>query len=82
MSKEDYNHDSDSDRVSIHSIVSENGIQNQIKSLVQFDSDNEAPEDKCAQVDKIVKNHVVKEIIVPGKGLSKPSKFDYVTCKS
>jgi len=48
--------------------------------LVQFESDNEAPEDKRAQVDKIIKNHVVKEIISPGRGLSKPSKFDYITC--
>lgn len=47
--------DSDSDsNVSIHSIVTDKD---------DFDSDNEAPEDKAGQVDKIIKNHVVKQII-------------------
>jgi hypothetical protein len=47
--------DSDSDsNVSIHSIVTDKD---------DFDSDNEAPEDKPGQVDKIIKNHVVKQII-------------------
>jgi hypothetical protein len=41
--------------VSIHSIVTDNE---------NFDSDNEAPEDKVGQVDKIIKNHVTKQILV------------------
>ena len=50
--------------------------------LVDFDSDNEAPEDKLGQKDKIIKNHVIKEIIKPGKGLSKPSRFDFLICNN
>ncbi len=65
--------DSSSDsNVSIHSIVTDKE---------DFDSDNEAPEDKPSQVDKIIQNHVTKQIIIPGQGLIKPSKFDYVVCK-
>ena len=44
----------DDDNVSIHSIVSD---------VEDFESDNEAPEDKPGQIDKIIKNHVVKIII-------------------
>ena len=49
---------------------------------MDFESDNEAPMDKLGQKDKIFKNHVIKEIINPGKGLSKPSKFDYLICNN
>lgn len=41
--------------VSIHSIVTDKE---------DFDSDNEAPEDQVGQIDKIIKNHVTKQIIV------------------
>ncbi len=40
--------------VSIHSIVTDNE---------NFNSDNEAPEDKIGQIDKIIKNHVTKKIL-------------------
>ena len=59
----------ESDNVSIHSIVSDQ---------VEFDSDNESPQDQVGQVDKIIMNHVIKYILEPGYGVDKPSKFDYV----
>ena len=59
----------ESDNVSIHSIVSDQ---------VEFDSDNESPQDQVGQVDKIIMNHVIKYILDPGHGVDKPSKFDYV----
>ena len=40
----------ESDNVSIHSIVSDQ---------VEFDSDNESPQDQVGQVDKIIMNHVI-----------------------
>ena len=46
--------DVDDDNISIHSIVSD---------IQDFDSDNEAPEDKEGQIDKIIKNQVVKKIL-------------------
>lgn len=51
---EDNNESSDSN-VSIHSIVTDKE---------DFNSDNEAPEDLPGQEDKIIKNHVVKKIII------------------
>ena len=62
----------ESDNVSIHSIVSDQ---------VEFDSDNESPSDQVGQVDKIIMNHVIKTIIDPGRGVDKPSKFDFVEVK-
>lgn len=56
----DNNRDSDTD--SIHSIVTDRGEDIYIYPD-DFNSDNEAPEDKPGQVDKIVKNHVIKKII-------------------
>ncbi len=58
--------------VSIHSIVTDNE---------DINSDNEAPQDKPGQVEKIIKNHVIKEILSPGSGLKKPSKHDFITSK-
>jgi hypothetical protein len=72
MENFNYIPDDDNDNVSIHSIVTENA---------NFESDNEAPEDQIGQIDKIIKNHVVKEIITPGSGLDKPSKNDFVVSK-
>ncbi len=50
----DLNESSDSN-VSIHSIVTDKE---------DFNSDNEAPEDQTGQIDKIIKNHVVKKILI------------------
>ena len=48
--------DSSSDsNVSIHSIVTDKE---------DFDSDNEAPEDKVGQIDKVFKNHITKQILI------------------
>ena len=66
------NDNEDNDRISIHSIVSEQA---------DFDSDIEAPQDAVNQVDKIILNHVIKMIKIPGRGVDKPSKFDYVKIK-
>lgn len=75
-------YDSSDSAVSIHSIVSDNE---------DFNSDNEAPNDKFGQIDKIIKNHVTKMILVvkwifksinkPGEGLNKPSKSDFIISK-
>ena len=61
-----------SDNISIHSIVTDQE---------EFDSDNEAPSDQTNQVDKIILNHVVKKIQIPGYGVEKPSKYDFITIK-
>ncbi len=66
------NDNEDNDRISIHSIVSEQA---------DFDSDIEAPQDAINQVDKIILNHVIKMIKIPGRGVDKPSKLDYVKIK-
>ena len=66
------NDNEDNDRISIHSIVSEQA---------DFDSDIEAPQDAVNQVDKIILNHVIKMIKIPGRGVDKPSKLDYVKIK-
>ena len=60
------------DNISINSIVSDQP---------EFDSDTEIPKDKAGQEDKIILNHVVKRIVVPGFGLDKPSKHDYLHIK-
>ena len=62
----------DADNISINSIVSDQP---------EFDSDTEIPQDKEGQEDKIILNHVVKRIIVPGIGFDKPSKHDYLHIK-
>ena len=59
----------DADNISINSIVSDQP---------EFDSDTEIPVDKEGQEDKIILNHVVKRIIVPGTGLDKPAKHDFL----
>ena len=59
----------DGDRISINSIVSEQA---------DFDSDIEAPQDQINQIDKVLLNHVVKKIKVPGRGVDKPSKLDFI----
>lgn len=65
--------ENDSDgNVSVHSIVTDKE---------DFDSDNESPQDQRNQVDKIKDNHVTKKINIPGKGVDKPSKFDYLQSK-
>ena len=64
--------DKDADNVSINSIVSDQP---------EFDSDTEIPQDKEGQEDKIILNHVVKRIVVPGIGLDKPSKHDFLCIK-
>ena len=61
-----------SDNISIHSIVTDQE---------EFDSDNEAPSDQTNQIDKIILNHVVKKIQIPGSGVEKPSKYDFITIK-
>ena len=61
-----------SDNISIHSIVTDQE---------DFDSDNEAPSDQTNQIDKIILNHVVKKIQIPGNGVEKPSKYDFITIK-
>ena len=55
--------DSEDSVVSIHSIVTDNR-KIYYELLENFDSDNEAPEDKIGDVQKIVKNHVLKEILI------------------
>ena len=62
----------DADNISINSIVSDQP---------EFDSDTEIPKDKEGQEDKIILNHVVKRILVPGVGLDKPSKHDFLHIK-
>ena len=62
----------DADNISINSIVSDQP---------EFDSDTEIPKDKEGQEDKIILNHVVKRIVVPGYGLDKPSKHDFLHIK-
>ena len=62
----------DADNISIKSIVSDQP---------EFDSDTEIPKDKEGQEDKIILNHVVKRIVVPGYGLDKPSKHDFLHIK-
>ena len=62
----------DADNVSVNSIVSDQP---------EFDSDTEIPKDKEGQEDKIILNHVVKRIVVPGYGLDKPSKHDFLHIK-
>ena len=62
----------DADNISINSIVSDQP---------EFDSDTEIPKDKEGQEDKIILNHVVKRIVVPGFGLDKPSKHDFLHIK-
>ena len=62
----------DADNISINSIVSDQP---------EFDSDTEIPKDKSGQEDKIILNHVVKRIVVPGIGLDKPSKHDFLHIK-
>ena len=62
----------DVDNISINSIVSDQP---------EFDSDTEIPKDKEGQEDKIILNHVVKRIVVPGYGLDKPSKHDFLHIK-
>jgi hypothetical protein len=56
------NYDSSDSEVSIHSIVTDNGNVRGLY-LENIDSDNEAPEDKTGQSEKIIKNHVVKTIV-------------------
>ena len=62
----------DADNISVNSIVSDQP---------EFDSDTEIPKDKEGQEDKIILNHVVKRIVVPGFGLDKPSKHDFLHIK-
>ena len=62
----------DANNISINSIVSDQP---------EFDSDTEIPKDKEGQEDKIILNHVVKRIVVPGFGLDKPSKHDFLHIK-
>ena len=62
----------DADNISINSIVSDQP---------EFDSDTEIPKDKSGQEDKIILNHVVKRIVVPGIGFDKPSKHDFLHIK-
>ena len=62
----------EADNISINSIVSDQP---------EFDSDTEIPKDQTGQEDKIILNHVVKRIIVPGIGCDKPSKYDYLNIK-
>ena len=62
----------EADNISINSIVSDQP---------EFDSDTEIPKDKEGQEDKIILNHVVKRILVPGIGLDKPSKHDFLHIK-
>ena len=62
----------EADNISINSIVSDQP---------EFDSDTEIPKDKEGQEDKIILNHVVKRIEVPGIGLDKPSKHDFLHIK-
>ena len=62
----------DADNISINSIVSDQP---------EFDSDTEIPKDREGQEDKIILNHVVKRIVVPGYGLDKPSKHDFLHIK-
>ena len=62
----------DADNISINSIISDQP---------EFDSDTEIPKDKEGQEDKIILNHVVKRIVVPGYGLDKPSKHDFLHIK-
>ena len=59
----------DADNISINSIVSDQP---------EFDSDTEIPKDQTGQEDKIILNHVVKRIIIPGTGCDKPSKYDFL----
>ena len=66
------NEEKDADNISINSIVSDQP---------EFDSDTEIPKDKAGQEDKIILNHVVKRIVVPGFGLDKPSKHDFLHIK-
>ena len=66
------NDEKDADNISINSIVSDQP---------EFDSDTEIPKDKEGQEDKIILNHVVKRIVVPGFGLDKPSKHDFLHIK-
>jgi hypothetical protein len=51
----DENNESSDSHVSLHSIVSDKE---------DFNSDNEAPEDEAGQEDKIIKNHVIKKILI------------------
>ena len=62
----------EADKISINSIVSDQP---------EFDSDTEIPKDQTGQEDKIILNHVVKRIIVPGIGCDKPSKYDFLNIK-
>ncbi len=62
----------EADNVSINSIVSDQP---------EFDSDTEIPRDLTGQEDKIILNHVVKRILVPGLGFDKPSKYDFLNIK-
>ena len=62
----------EADNISINSIVSDQP---------EFDSDTEIPKDKIGQEDKIILNHVVKRIILPGYGCDKPAKHDYLNIK-
>ena len=62
----------EADNISINSIVSDQP---------EFDSDTEIPRDLTGQEDKIILNHVVKRIIVPGLGCDKPSKYDFLNIK-
>ena len=62
----------EADNISINSIVSDQP---------EFDSDTEIPRDLTGQEDKIILNHVVKRILVPGVGCDKPSKYDFLNIK-
>ena len=62
----------EADNISINSIVSDQP---------EFDSDTEIPKDQTGQEDKIILNHVVKKIIIPGIGCDKPSKYDFLNIK-
>ena len=62
----------EADNISINSIVSDQP---------EFDSDTEIPKDQTGQEDKIILNHVVKRIIIPGIGCDKPSKYDFLNIK-
>ena len=64
--------DKEADNISINSIVSDQP---------EFDSDTEIPKDQTGQEDKIILNHVVKRIIIPGTGCDKPAKYDFLHIK-
>ena len=73
--KEEYikeDEEKEADNISINSIVSDQP---------EFDSDTEIPKDQTGQEDKIILNHVVKRIIIPGIGCDKPSKYDFLHIK-